>query len=230
MWLPLRPTTGDIHVSTLYPEREPRMAGVIGHRFQPAGVSPVLLDGVPISSPVDTWRMLSSELSLDELVAAGDSLVRRQTPLATLQELQRVVLQGAGYRGISLLRRALSLVREDADSARETDLRLLIARSGLPEPTVNERVSAPGAPTRYGDLVFRRWRTIAEDDGQHHRTNPTAYARDVVRLEQLSADEWMMIRVLNEHFSDPTSIARRIAAALARNGWRPPRSKLHLLR
>jgi hypothetical protein len=206
------------------------MRGVIGHRFQPARVSRVLLGGLPVTSPVDTWRLLSSQLSLDELVAAGDSLVRRKRPLATLEELQLAVLQGAGSRGNSQLRRALTLVRERADSARETDLRLLIARSGLPEPTVNERVSASGAPTRYGDLVFRQWRTIAEYDGQHHRTNPKAYAGDVVRLEQLAADEWTTIRVLNEHFSDPASIVRRIATALARNGWRPPRSKLHLLR
>ncbi|WP_309615683.1 hypothetical protein [Salinibacterium sp.] len=229
MWLPLRLQTAEIHVASIYPHREPRMVGVVGHRFGVGRVERALLFGLPLTTPVETWRLLAGELSLDELIAAGDSLVRRQNPLATIDDLVRATGSHNGVRGLALLRQALSMVRAGADSARETDLRLLIANFGLPEPTVNERVSADGEPVRFGDLVFRQWRTIAEYDGRQHRDNPRQFARDVVRLEQL-APEWTVIRVLNEHMSDPGSVAKRIAVALSRNGWRPPRSKLHLLR
>ncbi|MBG6054431.1 hypothetical protein IWX81_000821 [Salinibacterium sp. CAN_S4] len=230
MWLPRRLSGSDIDVSAIHPRREPRMTGVRGHRLGGASVRLMLRDGIPLSAPVDTWRLLGSQLSLDELVASGDSLVRRQNPLATLDELVAELDSHPAVPGIVRLRRALSWVRAGTDSPRETDLRLLIARAGLPEPTVNERVSADGAPVRFGDLVFRKWRTIVEYDGRHHRADARTFASDVLRLEQLAADDWSVIRVLNEHMSDPRAVARRIAAALARNGWRPPRSKLHLLR
>ncbi len=229
MWLPWRLGSGEIDVAAIHPHREPRMTGVRGHRLDGATVRVTLLDGMPLTAPVDTWRMLGAQLSLDELVAAGDSLVRRKNPLASLEQLAAGVHGHPKSRGIVILRRALALVRAGADSPRETDLRLLIARAGLPEPTVNERVSAAGAPVRYGDLVFREWRTIVEYDGRHHMTDARTFAVDVVRLEQLAA-EWSVIRVLNEHMSDPLGVAKRIAAALVRGGWRPPRSRLHLLR
>jgi hypothetical protein len=190
-----------------------------------------MLRGLPVTSPVDTWRQLSAELTIDELIEAGDSLVRRHAPLATLAELGQAVERHAGRRGAANLARALPHVRADADSPRETRVRLLLVRAGLPEPAVNLVVSRPGAPkTRFGDLVYSEWRVIVEYDGQHHRSDPARYAVDVLRLEELAHDRWTVVRVLAEHLADPRSVVLRVEAALRSAGWRPSRSKLQQLR
>ena len=93
--------------------------------------------GVPVTAPVDTWCQLSTVLELDALIEAGDALVRRKHPLATMAELRAGVSHYAGQRGAKKLREALTQVRPRTDSAKETATRLVIVRAGLPEPEVN---------------------------------------------------------------------------------------------
>lgn len=229
LWLPQRHLESEeIHVSAARPSREPRMRGVHGHRVDPRAFERTLVDGLPVTSAVDCWRELSAELTVDELIAVGDGLVRRQGPFATLAELALAVERHSGRRGAVTLARALPQIRTGADSPRETVLRLLLVRAGLPKPLVNLEVG--GSERRiFGDLVYPDCRVIVEYDGRHHRA-PSQYAADIVRLERLASDSWSVIRVVAEHLDDPAAVAARVARALVARGWRPPRSKLHLLR
>lgn len=92
-----------------------------------------------------TWLDLASLLSIDELVAAGDSIIVEhgedfpvpRRPLATVSDLQKIVGRHPGMRGVKKARLALDLVRVGSDSAPETMMRLALVRAGLPEPTLN---------------------------------------------------------------------------------------------
>jgi len=204
------------------------MRGVVGHRVAANSVSLATLRGMPVLSPPDCWTALSSELSMDELVIAGDSLLRRKAPLATVKDLVDARARHGKRRGAGLLARAFPMLRARTDSAREVALRLLLVRSGLPEPVVNYSIR-DAIGEMFGDLAYPEWFVLVEYDGRHHLTDEQA-AADILRLERLAAAGWTVVRVVNAHFRDPEQIVRRVARALADAGWRPPRSKLQLLR
>jgi len=165
------------------------------------------------------------------MVAAGDSLVRRQNALMSIDELPAALESRAGRRGAAKLRRAMGRVRAGADSPRETHVRLLLVAAGLPEPLVNAEITVPGHPRRiFGDLVYQRYLVLVEYDGEQHRFDGRQYAADVERLEALAFAGWLVVRVLAHDLRDPERVARRVARALHNRGWRPPRSKLQLLR
>lgn len=207
-----------LHVTTVLPGRTPRTRGVVGHHADAPGAELAMHRGFLLPRPAEVWRMLATRLDVGELVVAGDGLICRRDPLATLAQLRRAVARNAGRRGNRALRAAFGLLRPGTDSARETDLRLAIVVAGLPEPEVDVRVSAAGARERRGDLVFVRWRVLVEYEGIHHQSSREAYLSDIDRFEEL-AGEWRIVRVTKEH-AIPEVIAR-ITRALLANGWRP---------
>lgn len=228
MWLPRRIENASvIDVTAVLGTRAPRMAGVRGHHVGQNGagqdtIERMLVGGVPVTSPLDTWRQLSTVLTLDELIAAGDSLVRRQHPLVNENQLLVALARHAGRRGMRMLRAAWNEVRAGADSPRETALRLILVRGGLPEPQVNMIVSQPAAArTIYGDLAYPKYRVLVEYDGEQHRENYEQYESDITRLEILSNDGWKLIRVLKSHLTNPRAVVRRVEYALRARGWSP---------
>jgi hypothetical protein len=214
--LPRRVRSRAIDVSALVPHHAPRVQGIARHRLQEERVELELVDGIPVTTPTETWRHLSTLLSLDELVAAGDSLVRRQDPLATPPQLVRALARHAGQRGVRRLRLAHGLVRQGTDSARETRVRLLLQRAGLPEPEVNGPIDLPGYGRAFGDLVYREVRVLVEYDGIQHRLDRRQFERDILRFEALHAAGWRDVRILAAHLRTPDDVIARVRAALAR--------------
>lgn len=95
--------------------------------------------GLPVVDPVSAWLQLAGGSTLDELVVAGDHLVRiparrddLRRPFCTVDELVQRSRECRG-RGATLARRAAELVREGSDSPQESRLRLALTRAGLPE-------------------------------------------------------------------------------------------------
>jgi hypothetical protein len=208
-----------LHVSTVAPERAPRMSRVVGHT---ASVRPDLwiINGLAVTAPVTTWCDLATTLGLDDLIAAGDYLLGALRPPATMIELTNAVDRRPGHRGTRRLRQALVWVRPRVESRQETRLRLLILRAGFPEPETNVYLPLrPGRKRVRGDLVYLKYRVLVEYDGEQHRTDNAQYARDLERLDDVMADGWRVIRVLKE---TPTSeILARLDDALRSRGWRP---------
>ena len=169
-------------------------------------------------------------LSLHDLVAVGDGLILRpvfadpweERPWVSLRELRdRVELyHGRGKQAAS---RAILLVRQGAESRPETLLRLAIMDAGLPEPEVNPDIrNASGRFVGRGDLVYRRWRVIAEYDGEQHRLNTRQFDRDVQRLEALANNGWHVVRIVGRSFfGDRAGSMARVRRALTDAGWRP---------
>ena len=219
MPLPHRLQAGPLHVMVPWPKRAPRVAGVVGHAVRSTPRIHVFT-GLPLLPPADTWCQLSTLLSLDELVEAGDRLRDRQRQLCTSEAIAAAVDRYGARRGARNLRDAVGLIRERVESPRETRVRLLLVRAGLPEPAVNEEIfDVTGRLIAIGDLVYRRYKVVVEYEGEHHRRDSVQFARDVDRYNDLAEDGWTPIRVTKEMAS--TDIVGRTRRALIAAGWRP---------
>ncbi|WP_105036325.1 DUF559 domain-containing protein [Cryobacterium aureum] len=212
----------DVHVCSDVAATRPDVRGVIAHHAEPGSLRIQEVRGLHVTCPVDTWCQLSSMLGLDDLIRLGDALVRRQHPLAEMRDLLAAVRRYSGHRGVKRLHEALIWIRPGVDSPRETDLRLLIVRAGLPEPEVNAIImSRTGVKLATGDLVFRRYRVLLEYDGGQHRTDENQYHWDVDRLDALMENTWRVIRINKSHLRNPSEVIRRVTAALITGGWHP---------
>jgi very-short-patch-repair endonuclease len=219
-----------IHVSAIGGGTRPRIRGVVGHELSDPRIRSASRKGVPVTDAATSWVQLAGILGVDDLVAAGDNLVlrpRRQVaddprPHASIEELSRrlAAYRGPGRRAAMT---AVSLIREGAESARETALRLHLLRAGLPEPRLQGRIEdSRGRFIAYGDLVYPEFRVLVEYDGQQHRTDSQQYHADIRRHDALLAGGWIHIRV-DKHTpsAGAESAPARAIAALRSRGWRP---------
>ena len=216
-----------LHVTAIAPHHPPRLVGVRGYSLsierarEPGTLT--LLDGVRVISAVDTWCQLASHFTVDELIVLGDGLVRRTRPLATITALEGAATRYAGSRGARALAQALPLIRAGTDSPKETELRLAIVRSGLPEPEVNGTIyDERGLAIARGDLLYRRYKVLVEYDGAHHQRLEQQYYNDVDRRDRLAEAEWRTIQVNKSHRGprlEATLLALR--RALVARGWNP---------
>ena len=208
-----------IHVTVVGEDRALRGAGIIGHSaFKSPGVR--VLAGIPVLEPISAWCQLASVLELNDLVAAGDHLLRPELGLATAPEIAARVGQYAGQRGALQLRAAEAMIRPRVESRRETFLRLFLVMCGFPEPDTNMDIPLPRGKRRVrGDLIYFRYKVLVEYDGEQHRTDDAQYNRDAERLHDLREAGWVVITVRKGSSKDWVQGA--VDAALRSRGWRP---------
>ena len=174
-------------------------------------------DDLPVTSPVDTWCDLGATLHVDDLVGVLDSLVRRRRPFTTIDEVRAHLAARGRTRGAARLRQALSLARAGTDSWRETMLRLLLVRAGLPEPEVNGEIRDPaGRVIAHGDLVWHDQRTIVEYEGRQHWEDAAQFSIDILRIDRLLEERWDHIRVDKLLLARPADLVARVTRSLTR--------------
>ncbi len=228
--LPAPTSAADLHVTSPKPRHAPRRVGVSGHQVSDMSARRASRYGLPVNDAASVFLQLGPLLSLDDLVAVGDHLIliphvldlRDIRPYATLDEL--VLRAEAGHgRGRKRTLEALTLVRQGAESRPETLVRLLLGRSQLPEPELNVEIVGMTRRWRYrADIVYRRWKTIVEYDGDQHRTSTHQYEKDIRRFDDFADDGWRVIRVRKRGvFVDPADTVVRVTSALVASGWTP---------
>ncbi len=159
---------------------------------------------------------LAGVLSIDELVVAGDFLVRRKRPLSTLPLLREAVARMARMRGASRLRQAVQEVRPGTDSPPESRVRLVIVRSGLPEPTVGHTViDTDGYFVGTPDLAYIPERIAIEYEGDGHRTDARVFRDDIARRELFEIAGWRVLRVTSDDLRDTVHLVERVRRLLA---------------
>lgn len=206
--------TTALHVTGVRVGRAVRRPGVIGHvTATPAAT--LRIGGLPVSTAVGAWCECAELLPADDLIVMADGLLERRRPTATLDELAAAVAARAGRRGSARLRRALPQVRAGTDSARETLLRLLVVRAGLPEPVVNAPLFRDGRVIARGDLVWPHAGVVLEYDGRHHAESPEQFAIDIRRLNDIAAAGYRVIRVDRRMMTSRRELLHRITDALA---------------
>jgi len=211
-----------VHVTGREVNRAMRRPGVVGHKTElPVQVLDVG-DGLCASSPVDAWCECATLLGVDDLIIMGDGLIQRKHPLSTLDELADAVHRRSGRRGAARLRSALPQLRAATDSARETRLRLLVVRTGMPEPEVNAALlSLNGDVIAHGDLVWPKYRVVLEYEGRQHAEDLAQFAIDIGRLNDIAEARYRVIRVDKTLLADRHALLVRLRRALADGGWKP---------
>lgn len=139
-------------------------------------------------------------------------------------ELQRFIKEMPPFRGKSICRQAMTLVRPNVWSPAESSLRLGVQRHGIPDGRCN--VVVPGITFRSGaaislDIAWVEFKVGVEYDGDHHRTDKVQWRRDNEKKERLRAHGWILIIVTAQNLIDEMSIAElalRIARRLAERG------------
>jgi hypothetical protein len=180
----------ELDVAVFTPARAPRRVGIRGRKMTPGFVSVRMLEGLRLVTPVSSWAMLGTELSERDLIRLGDAIVKvprgaggRPRPdlqLATFDELRSAALE-PGRPGRMRLLRALAHIRVGSMSPLETDTRLETCAAGLPESEldVEIRAAAGGRLLGISDMRYRAYRVLVEVEGDHHRTDPAQWARDI---------------------------------------------------
>ncbi|MGH1548686.1 endonuclease domain-containing protein [Leifsonia poae] len=221
--LPTRVRDAEIDVSCVLPARAPKGRGVTGHALA-TGPTLTEIDGLPVPEPAEVWCQLAAILTVDELVIAGDALLRRKHPLCAQRTLQEAVSAAGCRPGVRKLRQAIELVRARTDSPMESVLRLAIIRAGLTEPAVNYAIAdATGRIRASGDLVFPAARVVVEYDGDHHRSDRRQWNTDIDRLYIIESIGWRVVRINSAHMADGAREAlARIRSALRSSGPNTP--------
>jgi hypothetical protein len=206
----------ELHVATIGSRRAAKGRGVVGHQIFDERLMIAARYGLRVSDAATTWCHLASSLSDDDLIAAGDHLVLtpvRQNagdprPYCTLEELTERV---AAYRGRGSIRarRAVTQVRDGAESRRESLLRLRLIAAGLPEPELGVDVfDFSGVWIARVDMIYPRWKVIVEYDGDQHRTSTAQYERDIHRLDALHDAGNRVVRIRNSTLARAPQLVR----------------------
>ncbi|WP_291049345.1 hypothetical protein [Herbiconiux sp.] len=228
--LPMRlEADATLHVMAIDGATRPRSAGVSGHTAGDRAIRVRSRHSLPVVDPVSAWLQLAPLIGLDDLVAMGDYLVltpRRQKrqdprPYTSRAELESRLraFRGRGKRNAV---EALQLIRDGAESPRETRLRLRLVRNGLPEPELNVEIKDErGLRIGFGDLVYSSHKVLVEYEGEQHRTDSTQFYRDIERHERLARAQWILIRESKETpLTGPRSTCARTRHALLSRGAR----------
>lgn len=195
-----------IHVARDRDGSKPRRRNVVGHRMTFRPGEAVMHDGVRVTSPARTWLDLAGLLTVDELIAAGDSAVvahgsdfpRPRTAACTIADLRRMVSAHPGMRGMRTARLALPEIRVGADSPQETKMRLILARTSLGEPLLNHVIrNSWDQPAVWPDAAYPEQRISLQYDGGHHG-DPQQYLLDIKRQSTTERLGWTEVRVGKE--------------------------------
>jgi hypothetical protein len=218
-----------VHVARERNGSKPRRRNVVGHRLTFKAGEVVMHDGVRVTSPARTWLDLASLMTIDELIAAGDSLVcahgadfpRPKTALCSIEELRRMVGAHPGMRGMKTARLALSEIRVGADSPQETRMRLVLARSAQGEPMLNYVIrNTWGQPAVWPDAAYPAERIALQYDGGHH-ADPLQISSDVRRQALTERLGWREVRIYKEDLDgDKPFLLDKVRAAMMRRAVR----------
>ncbi len=169
--------------------------------------------GIALTTVERTIFDLARRGPVDTAVARADALLN-----ATGAKVADVALLAERHphtRGLRQAETVLALVDAGAESPRETRLRLLLIRNGLPAPETQIEVhDEHGRFVARLDMGWPDLMIAVEYDGEQHRIERRQYIRDVRRLEVLQRLGWIVIRIVKE--DSAVDILRRVRAARLR--------------
>ena len=175
------------------------------------------LAGLPVTTSERTAFDLARRDSESRAVARLDALAR-----ATHFKTEDVLEVAASHPHVRWLRRVprlLDLVDAGAESPRESSLRMMLIAAAYPRPTTQIPVPGPdGYPKYFLDMGWEEIKVAVEYDGEHHREDPDAYRKDIIRMEYLAGVGWIVIRVVKGQ-TQAHILSRVERAVRARGGF-----------
>lgn len=227
---PVRAAEHDLEMGVFTPQRASRRTGVDCVQIREGLAHTTQRGGFPVATPASVWALLGRRMEVRDLVRIGDAIVRvprdergRRRPehqLATPAQLTAAIEAGRRL-GAARLRAALPLVRTGSMSVLETDWRLGLVGSGLPEPLLDVEVrDARGRLLGISDGAFPEFRVAVEIEGDHHRTTRRQWTRDLDKYAAYAAIGWDVVRIASSHIRPARGAdVQLVRNALVRRGW-----------
>jgi len=188
--------------------RHPAPRGIVVHCGAIADDEICLVQSIYCTTPARTAYDIGRQVSADASIISIDALMNATR--CTVFDVNRIARRYPGARGIRHLRAALTLADPGAESPKETELRLLLVRDGLPRPVTQIRVGR-----RRVDMGWPQWKVGVEYDGEQHWTDPATHAGDIEPLEYLAAQGWIIVRVSARQLRhDRAGVIARVRRAL----------------
>ena len=187
--------------------------GMVVHTYELASDEVCHVGGMRVTTPARTAFDIGRRRPVDEAVPILDALLNA----TAIKPLDVVALaeRHRRSRGIRILRAALELVDQGAESPQETRLRLLLVGAGLPKPESQiEFFDEFGHAFIRVDIGWREWKVAVEYDGIQHWENRFQRSWDIDRIAILEAMGWVVVRVSAEMLSRPDVIVERVRAKL----------------
>ncbi|WP_129787259.1 hypothetical protein [Promicromonospora panici] len=204
-----------LHVTTRNAEDRPARPGVVGHWTRQPFLEVTDLDGLPVTTPRQTWTHVAVDLLPDEIVVLGDAFMRRDLRLTTPAELRDIAFRTKKVKGVARAREQIARIQPGTDSSMETRTRLLIVGSGLPHPEINEVVrDAQGGYVARVDMLYRRWKIAIEYDGDLHRTDRQTWQNDIRKRRTLRDLGWIVIVVVRADHDNPAPFLDELRTAI----------------
>ena len=74
----------------------------------------------------------------------------------------------------------------------------------------------------FGDLVYRRWKTVVEYEGDQHQEDRSQYSIDIDRYALFRDHDVSYVQVTKERLDGPRTMVLAVDKALRRNGYDGP--------
>ena len=209
-----------LHVGLPHGRRATRLTGTVGHHFVITAGELTSAGGLRLTTPARTWCDLAPYLTVEQLVSAGDHLLWRDAPLATLAEIADMVRRHPGRRGAGTRVAAVPKLSDGSAAPSETTLRLRFAAAGLPPVTPNHEVFGEhGTLIAVIDLAFVEYEVGVDHEGDHHRTDQRQWRRDLRRFGDLEDEGWSMLRSTADDLSHTDRLIASVRRRLIARGW-----------
>lgn len=196
--------------------RAPRMLTVHSDTLTPRETQSIA--GMTVTSPARTAFDLGRRLVLANGLQRVDALMNA-TDLKAV-EVEAVMADHPGARGLARLRRTLELADGGAESPYETMTRLLLLENGFPRPQTQIPVyDERGILFARIDMGWPEYRVGVDFDGAHHWTDPRQRSKDVERYARLPELDWIDVRVTSSMLhNSPRVFLDRVGSALVARG------------
>jgi hypothetical protein len=208
-----------IHVTAPKSGNRPRRRDIRTHHSVLRTDECVEIDGFRVTSPARTYTDVAYRLTIPELVAFGDAMMRRYG--TSQRELLATILRRKRYPGRLKARQCVDLLDPRAESPKESELRIMLLDAGLPRPSINPDIlDHRGRFLARGDVAFEDYRVLVEYDGAYH-AEMGQRAHDAARRAMLREHGWIVVEVVGEDMRHPGRVTSRVRNALIERGWLP---------
>jgi hypothetical protein len=218
----LRSTTS-LDVSVPEPLTRIGGRGITSHRLRITADDTTIVHGLRVTSLERTLLDLASQLEDEDFLAAGDNVLwRRRARRGTVRSLGAALERFPGRRGRPRAEAMIPLMIDRSDSAPESVFRLRFLRAGFPPMIANQDVyDADGRFIAMPDLQLPQYRMAFDYEGDHHRTDPVQWRKDLRRVPRLQDANWHHTRISADDLASPDELLARTRRLLLTRGWRP---------
>ena len=168
------------------------------------------------TSPAWTAVEVSRQLRRPRALATLDAALRSSR--CTRNEIERAVAEQRGRRGIVAVRELLPFADGRAESAMESEARLVMIDRGLPLPELQHTICGRDGERWRVDFAWPDVRVAAEYESIEWHAGRNDMLRDKMRLGKLQELGWTIIPiVIDDVRLEPDRLANRIASHLDRS-------------